>query len=91
MATIAIYKQMTVGQLDDDMRKNEIKPCGYMSITNSCGALIEIDSKGEMARIAFQNCDGKMDVRRWQRIKGNKYPYVVADKRRYRLEKFMRI
>ena len=61
-----------------------------MSITNSFGALIEIDSKGEMARIAFQNAEsGKMDVRRWQRIKGDKHPYVVADKRRYHLDKFM--
>ena len=72
------------------MKKNEFKPCGYMSITNGFGALIEIDSKGEMARIAFQNAEnGKMDVRRWQRIKGDKYPYVVADKRRYRLNEFM--
>ena len=73
------------------MKNQDFKPCGYMSITNSFGALIEIDSKGEMARIAFQNAEsGKMDVRRWQRIKGDKYPYVVADKRRYRLENFMR-
>ena len=62
-----------------------------MGITNGFGTMIEIDSKGEMARIAFQNAEnGKMDVRRWQRIKGDKYPYVVADKRRYRLNKFMR-
>ena len=72
------------------MKNIEFKPTGYMGITNSFGALIEIDSKGEMARLAFQNSDGKMDVRRWQRIKGDKYPYVVADKRRYRLENFMR-
>ena len=72
------------------MKKNEFKPCGYMGITNSYGALIEIDSYGEKARIAFQNSDGKMDVRRWQRIKGDNHPYVVADKRRYRLESFMR-
>ena len=73
------------------MKKNEFKPCGYMGITNGFGALIEIDSKGEMARIAFQNAEsGKMDVRRWQRIKGYNHPYVVADKRRYRLENFMR-
>ena len=72
------------------MKKNEFKPCGYMTITNSFGALIEIDIKGEMARIAFQNSDGKMDVRRWQRIKGDNHPYVVADKIRYRLENFMR-
>ena len=72
------------------MKKNEFNPCGHMGITNSFGALIEIDSKGEMARIAFQNSDGKMDVRRWQRIKGDNHPYVVADKRRYRLENFMR-
>ena len=72
------------------MKKNDFNPCGYMGITNSFGALIEIDSKGEMARIAFQNAEsGKMDVRRWQRIKGDKYPYVVADKRRYRLNEFM--
>ena len=71
------------------MKNQYFKPCGYMCITNSFGALIEIDSKGEMARIAFQNSDGKMDVRRWQRIKGDKYPYVVADKRRYRLENYM--
>ena len=72
------------------MKKNEFNPCGYMGITNSFGALIEIDSKGEMARIAFQNAEsGKMDVRRWQRIKGDKHPYVVADKRRYRLNEFM--
>ena len=72
------------------MKNQDFKPCGYMCITNSFGALIEIDSKGEMARLAFQNAEsGKMDVRRWQRIKGDKYPYVVADKRRYRLNKFM--
>ena len=72
------------------MKKNEFKPTGYMTITNSYGALIELDNSGEMARIAFQNAEsGKMDVRRWQRIKGDKYPYVVADKRRYRLNKFM--
>ena len=72
------------------MKKNDFKPTGYMSITNGFGALIEIDSKGEMARIAFQNSDGKIDVRRWQRIKGDNHPYVVADKIRYRLENFMR-
>ena len=72
------------------MKKNNFNPCGYMTITNSYGALIELDNSGEMARIAFQNCDGKMDVRRWQRIKGDNNPYVVADKRRYRLENFMR-
>ena len=73
------------------MKNQDFKPCGYMGITNGFGALIEIDSKGEMARIAFQNAEsGKMDVRCWQRIKGDKYPYVVADKRRYRLENFMR-
>ena len=72
------------------MKNQDFKPCGYMGITNGFGALIEIDSKGEMARIAFQNSDGKMDVRRWQRIKGDNHPYVVADKRRYRLENFMR-
>ena len=73
------------------MKNQDFNPCGYMGITNSFGALIEIDSKGEMARLAFQNAEsGKMDVRRWQRIKGDKYPYVVADKRRYRLENFMR-
>ena len=72
------------------MKNQDFKPCGYMGITNSFGALIEIDSKGEMARIAFQNAEsGKIDVRRWQRIKGDKYPYVVADKRRYRLNEFM--
>ena len=71
------------------MKKNEFNPCGYMGITNSYGALIELDSSGEMARLAFQNCDGKMDVRRWQRIKGDNHPYVVADKRRYRLNEFM--
>ena len=72
------------------MKKNEFKPTGYMTITNSYGALIELDNSGEMARIAFQNSDGKMDVRRWQRIKGDNHPYVVADKRRYRLNEFMR-
>lgn len=73
------------------MKNQDFKPCGYMGITNSFGALIEIDSKGEMARIAFQNAEsGNMDVRRWQRIKGDNHPYVVADKRRYRLENFMR-
>ena len=72
------------------MKKNEFKPTGYMTITNSYGALIELDNSGEMARIAFQNSDGKMDVRCWQRIKGYNHPYVVADKRRYRLENFMR-
>ena len=72
------------------MKNQDFKPCGYMGITNSFGALIELDNSGEMARIAFQNSDGKMDVRRWQRIKGDKYPYVVADKRRYRLNEFMR-
>ena len=72
------------------MKNQDFKPCGYMGITNSYGALIELDSSGEMARIAFQNAEnGKIDVRRWQRIKGDKYPYVVADKRRYRLNKFM--
>ena len=72
------------------MKKNEFKPTGYMTITNGYGALIELDNSGEMARIAFQNSDGKMDVRRWQTIKGDNHPYVVADKRRYRLENFMR-
>ena len=72
------------------MRNQDFKPTGYMGITNSFGALIEIDSYGEKARIAFQNSDGKMDVRRWQTIKGYNHPYVVADKRRYRLENFMR-
>ena len=72
------------------MKNQDFKPCGYMGITNSYGALIELDNSGEMARIAFQNSDGKMDVRRWQRIKGDKYPYVVADNRRYLLENFMR-
>ena len=72
------------------MKNQDFKPCGYMGITNSYGALIELDSSGEMARIAFQNSDGKIDVRRWQRIKGDNHPYVVADKRRYRLENFMR-
>ena len=72
------------------MKNQNFKPCGYMGITNSYGALIEIDNSGEMARIAFQNSDGKMDVRRWQRIKGDNHPYVVAGKRRYRLESFMR-
>lgn len=72
------------------MKNQKFKPCGYMCITNSYGALIELDNSGEMARIAFQNAEsGKMDVRRWQRIKGDKYPYVVADKRRYRLNEFM--
>lgn len=72
------------------MKKNEFKPTGYMTITNSYGALIELDSSGEMARLAFQNAEsGKIDVRRWQRIKGDKYQYVVADKRRYRLNEFM--
>ena len=71
------------------MKKNEFKPTGYMTITNSYGALIELDSSGEMARIAFQNSDAKMDVRRWQRIKGDNHPYVVADNRRYRLNEFM--
>ena len=72
------------------MKNQDFKPCGYMGITNSYGALIELDDSGEMARIAFQNAEnGKMDVRRWQRIKGDKYPYVVADKRRYRLNEFM--
>ena len=71
------------------MKNQNFKPTGYMTVTNSYGALIELDNSGEMARIAFQNSDGKMDVRRWQRIKGDKYPYVVADKRRYRLNKFM--
>ena len=72
------------------MKNQDFKPCGYMGITNSYGALIELDNSGEMARIAFQNSDGKMNVRRWQRIKGDNHPYVVADKRRYRLENFMR-
>ena len=72
------------------MKNQNFKPCGYMTITNSYGALIELDNSGEMARIAFQNSDGKMDVRRWQRIKGDNHPYVIADKRRYRLENFMR-
>ena len=71
------------------MKNQNFKPNGYMGITNSFGALIEIDSKGEMARLAFQNCEGKIDVRRWQRIKGDNHPYVVADKRRYRLNQFM--
>ena len=71
------------------MKNQDFKPCGYMGITNSYGALIELDNSGEMARIAFQNSDGKMDVRRWQRIKGDKYPYVVADNRRYRVNEFM--
>lgn len=71
------------------MKKNKFNPCGYMSITNSYTALMELDDSGEMARIAFQNCDGKMDVRRWQRIKGDNHPYVVADKKRYYLNKFM--
>lgn len=72
------------------MKKNGFKPTGYMGITNSYGALIELDNSGEMARLAFQYSDGKMDVRCWQRIKGDNHPYVVADKRRYRLENFMR-
>lgn len=72
------------------MKNQDFKPCGYMGITNSYGALIELDSSGEMARLAFQNSDGKMDVRRWQRIKGYNHPYVVADNVRYRLENFMR-
>ena len=72
------------------MKNQDFKPCGYMGITNSYGALIELDNSGEMARIAFQNSDGKMDVRRWQRIKGDNHPYVVADNRRYLLENFMR-
>ena len=72
------------------MKNQNFKPNGYMGITNSFGALIEIDNKGEMARLAFQNCEGKIDVRRWQRIKGDNHPYVVADKIRYRLENFMR-
>ena len=72
------------------MKNQDFKPCGYMGITNSYGALIELDNSGEMARIAFQNSDGKMDVRRWQMIKGDNHPYVIADKRRYRLENFMR-
>ena len=71
------------------MKKNDFKPTGYMSITNRYGALIELDSSGEMALLAFQNCEGKIDVRRWQRIKGDNHPYVVADKRRYRLNEFM--
>ena len=72
------------------MKNQDFKPTGYMTITNSYGALIELDNSGEMARIAFQNAEsGKIDVRRWQRIKGDKYPYVVADKRRYRLNEFM--
>ena len=71
------------------MKNQDFKPTGYMTITNSYSALIELDNSGEMARLAFQNCDGKMDVRRWQRIKGDKHPYVVADKRRYRLNEFM--
>ena len=72
------------------MKNQDFKPCGYMGITNSYGALIELDNSGEMARIAFQNSDGKMDVRRWQRLKGDNHPYVVVDNRRYRLENFMR-
>lgn len=72
------------------MKNQDFKPCGYMGITNCYGAFIELDNSGEMARIAFQNSDGKIDVRRWQRIKGDNHPYVVADKRRYRLENFMR-
>ena len=74
------------------MKNIEFKQTGYMTITNSYGALIELDNSGEMARIAFQNAEsGKMDVRRWQRIKGYNHPYVVADNVRYRLENFMRI
>ena len=74
------------------MKRNEFKPCGYMGITNNYGALIEIDSKGEMARLAFQNAEsGKMDVRRWQTIKGYNHPYVIADNVRYRLENFMQL
>ena len=72
------------------MKNQDFNPCGYMGITNSYGALIELDNSGEMARIAFQNSDGKMDVRRWQRIKGDNHPYVVADRKRYRLGNFMR-
>lgn len=73
------------------MKQNEFKPTGYMTITNSYGALIELDNSGEMARLAFQNAEsGKMDVRRWQRIKGDNHPYVVAGNVRYRLENFMR-
>ena len=72
------------------MKNQNFKPTGYMTITNSYGALIELDNSGEMARLAFQNCEGKIDVRRWQRIKGDNHPYVVADKRRYRLDSFMR-
>lgn len=73
------------------MKQNEFKPTGYMTITNSYGALIELDNSGEMARLAFQNAEsGKMDVRRWQRIKGCNHPYVVADNVRYRLDSFMR-
>ena len=73
------------------MKNQDFKPCGYMGITNCYGAMIELDNSGEMARLAFQNAEsGKMDVRRWQRIKGDNHPYVVADKRRYRLENFMR-
>ena len=73
------------------MKKNEFKPTGYMTITNSYGASIELDTSGVLARLASQNAEsGKMDVRRWQRIKGYNHPYVVADKRRYRLENFMR-
>ena len=72
------------------MKNQDFNPCGYMGITNSYGALIELDNSGEMARLAFQNCEGKIDVRRWQRIKGDNHPYVVADKRRYRLKNFMR-
>ena len=72
------------------MKNQNFKPNGCMGITNSFGVFIEIDSKGEMARIAFQNAEsGEMDVRRWQTIKGDNHPYVVADKRRYYLNKFM--
>ena len=73
------------------MKNQDFKPTGYMTITNSYGAFIELDNSGEMARLAFQNAEsGKMDVRRWQTIKGYNHPYVVADKIRYRLENFMR-
>ena len=45
------------------MKNQDFKPCGYMGITNGFGTMIEIDSKGEMARLAFQNAEnGKMDV-----------------------------
>ena len=73
------------------MKNQDFKPCGYMTITNSYGALIELDNSGEMARLAFQNAESdNIDVRRWQRIKGDNHPYVVADKRRYLMERFMR-